>query len=279
MGGVFNSWLVLVLPPNNFINVISRQGVEMSIENVIVAKPDASFSPDQVKFDQEKLLSFMDAVSDAVWLVDSRLHITAQNQVANKIVGWSQADVIGRSVSEFIPSGNQASGGLTTLFSQALEQRKVISLKDILLVTKNGQQILVSGKISPLVENGQVVGAIYTFQKITPEHRNLYLRFEFADMASHLLRTPLSFIQTSTDLLLSANLEADQQRVMLTRILKQSQRLKIFVNELLKILRTETEGVRANIEPVAMVPLIERILNLIRYEQPHHIFNYTPVCC
>lgn len=274
MGGVFNSWLVLVLPPNNFINTISRLGVEMSIENVIVAEPDASFSLNQVKFDQEKVLSFLDAVSDAIWLVDSRLHITAQNQVANKIVGWSQADVIGCSVSEFVPS--QVSGGLLTLFSHALEQRRVVSLKDILLVTKTGQQILVSGKISPFVENGQVIGAICAFQKITPEHKNLYLRFEFADMASHLLRTPLSFIQTSTDLLLSANLEVDQQRVMLARILKQSQRLKVFVNELLKILRTETEGVQANIEPVALVPLIERILNLIRYEQPHHIFNYTP---
>jgi PAS domain S-box-containing protein len=248
----------------------------MSIKNVIVAEPDASLSLDRVKLDQEKLIPFMDTVSDAVWLVDVRLQIAAQNQVANKILGWSQADVIGRSVSEFIPADNQVSGGLTTLFSQAIEQRKAMFLKDILLVTKNGQQILVSGKISPFVKNGQVAGAICAFQKITPEHRNLYLRFEFADMASHLLRTPLSFIQTSTDLLLSANLEADQQRIMLTRILKQSQRLKVFVNELLKILRTETEGVQANIESVALVPLIERILNLIRYEQPHHIFNYTP---
>jgi len=262
--------------PKYFNNNSSRQGVEMSVKNVIVAEPYASLSPDQIKLDQEKLLTFMDTVSDAIWVVDVRQQIAAQNQVANKILGWSHAEVIGRFVSEFIPSDNQVSGELNALFDQAIAQRKVVSLENILLTTKNGQQIFVSGKISPFVENGQVAGAFWAFQTITLEDRNLYLKFEFADMASHLLRTPLSFIQTSTDLLLSANLEADQQRVMLTRILKQSQRLKVFVNELLKTLRTETEGVQANIEPIALVPLIERILNLVRYEQPHHIFNYSP---
>jgi signal transduction histidine kinase len=60
---------------------------------------------------------------------------------------------------------------------------------------------------------------------------------------------------------------------MLKKMRSQNQRLKNVINELLRMLRVETEGIRASAEPVEILPLVERVLNLVRYEQPHHVFS------
>ena len=245
----------------------------MSIKNMLAIEPDTVPLSKQIDLDWEYLLPFLESVNNAIWLVDANLRLVAQNRVAGEIVGWS-SEAVGRSICDLFPSGNGVSCELHELLSQTLEKQQPHPFdKDILLATKNNQRILVGGKISPVVRQRQTVGAVCAFWKVTPELGNKYLRFEFADMASHLLRTPLSIIQTSIDLLINAKLDADERQAMLIRMRKQNQRLKVFVNELLKMLRLETEGMQASVESVALLPLIERVLNLVRYEQPHHVFN------
>jgi signal transduction histidine kinase len=54
---------------------------------------------------------------------------------------------------------------------------------------------------------------------------------------------------------------------------EQSQRLTQFTNELLRMLRFETEQVGLHAEPVALLPLIEQVLNLVESEESRHIFD------
>lgn len=251
----------------------------MSIESMLMVEPDTRSLPKQPEVDQplEYLLRLMEVVDNAVWLIDKDLYLVAQNEMAGKILGWSSAQAVGRSVCDLVSPGDGSSCELSELISQAIEEKQhpVSFAKGILLVTKEDQHVLVAGKISPVVHKNKTIGAICSFSQATPEQgSNTYLQFEFADMASHLLRTPLSFIQTSINLLMNVRLDPDEQQEMLSRMQKQNQRLKNFVNELLKMLRLETEGMQANAEAIPLQPLIERVLNLVRYEQPHHVFDF-----
>jgi len=244
---------------------------------MLMVEPDTRSLPKQPEVDQplEYLLRLMEVVDNAVWLVDKDLYLVAQNEIAGEILGWSSAETVGRFICDLVSSGDNVSCALSELLSQAMEKQCPVSFaKGILLMTKEKQQVLVAGNISPVVHKNQTVGVVCSFSQVTPEQGNTYLQFEFADMASHLLRTPLSFIQTSINLLMSVKLDADEQQAMLSRMRKQNQRLKNFVNELLKMLRLETEGIQANAEAINLQPLIERVLNLVRYEQPHHEFNF-----
>ena len=249
----------------------------MSIESMLIIESNTGLPQKQIEIDRplEHLLQLMQVVNSAVWLTDKKLNLVAQNEIACKILGWSSAEAVGRSICDLASSDNDSSCELAELFSQAMEkQQSVFFDKGILMVTKEKQHILVRGKMSPVIHQNQAVGAVCSFSQITPEESNTYLRFEFADMASHLLRTPLSFIQTSIGLLMNVKLDADEQKAILSRMQKQNQRLKDFVNELLKILRLETEGMQTSSEPIAISPLIERVLDLVRYEQPHHTFEF-----
>ena len=249
----------------------------MSIESMLMVEPDTRSLPAQPEVDHplEYLGRLMEVVDKAVWLIDNDLCLVAQNEMAGKILGWSSEQAVGRSVCDLVSPGDGSSCELSELISQAIEKQQPVPFaKGILLATKESQQVLVLGKISPVIHKNQSVGAICSFLQATPERGNTYLQFEFADMASHLLRTPLSFIQTSINLLMNVKLDAADQQELLSRMRKQNQRLKDFVNELLKVLRLETEGIQANTEAISLQPLIERVLNLVRYEQPHHIFEF-----
>jgi PAS domain S-box-containing protein len=247
--------------------------MDMSVKSMLAVEPDTLPLPG-FGVNQEYLMRLIDMVNDAVWLFDTELQLIAQNELAIEITGWSSSEITGHHIERLSLFSNNTPCDLCKLVKQAIEQQQPISFeKGVVIATKEQQPILIGGRISPVVDNGQLIGAICLFWQVTPDKDGAYLRFEFADMASHLLRTPLSFIQTSIDLLINAKLEVEDQQAMLRRMKLQTHRLKNVVNELLKMLRVETEGTQAYLEPVDLVPLVERVLNLIRYEQSHHTFE------
>ena len=62
---------------------------------------------------------------------------------------------------------------------------------------------------------------------------------------------------------------------MLDKLREQSQRMREFVKELLEMSRLEAGIVRVYAEPVALSPLIDRVLGLIQYEEPRHKFSLS----
>jgi PAS domain S-box-containing protein len=217
----------------------------------------------------------MEAVDNGVWLVDADLRLMAQNEAATQMLGWTEAEVVGHSACEFEATSDDTTLlGLCHWLSQAIEKQQQIACNEnILLTKKNGPPIPTKVKIVPVIREGRVMGAICAFHlsKKGDEH----IRFEFANMASHLLRTPLTSIQTAVDLLLSSELDAEEQRVMLDKLREQSQRMREFVKELVEMSRLGAGIVRVYAEPVALSPLIDRVLGLMRYEETQHVFSLT----
>jgi PAS domain S-box-containing protein len=248
-----------------------------SIADQVAIALEGAMLQEKVETGQEQLSLLMKAVDDAVWWLDANLHLVEQNEAASELVGWSSDEAIGRSIYDLLPWRNGSSHELGQLLHQAMEKQQPVSFDNgLVLARKNGQQdqpVLVGGRVVPIVRGGQALGAVCAFQEISPSDDEAYLRLEFADMASHLLRTPLSFIQTSIDFLTNCELGIEDQQVTLDKMREQSLRLTEFTNELLKMLRLETEGMCIRAEPIALLPLIEQVLDLIKDEEPRHVFN------
>jgi len=243
---------------------VSRETIPF-VESNTTVKPKATV-------DQSQLSQLIEVVSDAIWIVDVDLRLLAYNKVAGEMMGWPTSEAVGVPIADLVGPASQVE--LCQMLDQTIKEGILISCdKGLLLARKKGRPVLVKGKIAPIVQEGQTVGAIYAFWEVFAEKNDSYLRFEFANMASHLLRTPLSFIQASIEFLMNSDLEAQEQRVILGKMRAQSQRITDFTNELLKILRLEIEDINVYIEAVALLPLIERVLNLVQDEKPRHIFH------
>jgi PAS domain S-box-containing protein len=258
----------------HFVSSVADQ-VTIALEGTVLQEMAAA--------ERERWALLMGAVDNAVWVVDADLRLLAQNQVATNMLGWPIAEANGRSVYELQSLDPSSPNGLCHVISQVMERQQRLSFPQegaadgdgVLLETKEGRSVLVRGQGVPLVEDGQVVGAICAFREVPSKRDDKRVRFEFANMASHLMRSPLSYIQASIDLMLNSELDTDEQRAMLEKMREQCQRIREFIKDLLEMSRLETGSVQIHSEPVALHPLVERVLDLIRPEEPRYVFSFT----
>lgn len=255
----------------------------LSVADQVAIALEGTVLHEKAESERARWALLMEAVEDAVWVVDADLRLIVQNEAAGKMLGWSMAEAAGRSVYELQSLDQSTPYELCHLLSQVMELRQRVSFPEkgsahddgVLLETKDGRAILVKGHAVPVVQSGQVGGAICTFRQILPEKKDEHVRLEFANMASHLLRSPLSFIQASIDLMLNSELEVDEQHSMLEKMREQSQRIRGFIKDLLEMSRLETGSVHIYPEPVALPPLVERVLGMIRPEEPRYVFRFS----
>lgn len=95
-----------------------------------------------------------------------------------------------------------------------------------------------------------------------------HVNLEFANMASHLMRNPLSVIQTSVSCLQTLQLSPSEEKSLLDKIWKQSQQLSTFVTELLEMFQVDAEGGDICKMPVSLPPLIEKVTTKLQVEEP-----------
>ena len=238
---------------------------------------------DQIEAERERITLLLEASDSSVWIVDADLRLVAQNQAASDIVGWPRAAAIGRPVYELVSSDQASLYDFCQLLTQSMEEQRPILFPEdgstnghgVLLETREGRSLMVRGRAVPLFRGGHVVGALCAFRESPSDTFDQRTILEFANMASHLLRSPLSFIQASIDLMTSSELDSGEQRLILDKMREQSQRMREFIKDLLEMSRLETGSVHLYPEPVLLPPLIERVLNLIRTEDPRFEFTFS----
>jgi signal transduction histidine kinase len=239
-----------------------------SVANQVAIVLEDTLLQEKACTDQQFLSMLMDMVDRAVWFIDADLNIVAQNEIAGQLTG--RFEVVGRPVSDFIPSRP----ALCQLIDRALTERQPISFDDgVWLITKDNQPVAIRGKIAPVTQGEHVTGVLCVFQPVTVESNGNLVRQEFANMTAHLLRTPLSFLQTSIDLLRTTALTPDEQQTILNRMWERSRSLAEFTDELLEMLHMETQHVQMYVEPIELLPVLERVLNLVRCEETGQSFH------
>ncbi|WP_163338072.1 sigma 54-interacting transcriptional regulator [Desulfopila sp. IMCC35008] len=107
----------------------------------------------------------LDAVADGVFTVNSRGHVTSFNRAAEKITGWSEEEVLGKSCSEVLLSSiNVASCPLTI----CMREKRTIVDTELFIINKNGFSIPVSVSAAPFLDHqGYVIGGVESFRDNT----------------------------------------------------------------------------------------------------------------
>ncbi|MCB0213870.1 MAG: PAS domain S-box protein [Anaerolineae bacterium] len=247
----------------------------MSIKSVSSIQSNSNSAWSHPENSLQDLFQIIEVINHPVWLVDTQLQILRQNEAAKKLMGWTDREIINLPVDKVVVPVQEPFQILADLIKTAIQQEIPLSFPDgLTLPRKMGGSVLVAGKAMPVQQNNQFIGAMCTFWEIYPGKDEIYLRYEFANMASHLFRTPLSYIQASIDFLMSSELDTQERQAILSKMRAQSQRLAKYTNELLRLLRLENDDAAVCIEAVELLPLIERVLNLIQAERPRHGFTF-----
>ena len=228
-----------------------------------------------------------ESVGEGLYAVDSRGRGTFINAAAERMLGWSAAELVGKDMHELVhfrhADGTAFPKEQCPLMS-VLETGKAVSVDDDLFIRKDGTTIPVAYTSSPTFEGGVVIGAVVAFHDISHrkwaeetlrrsneqleqlvtertaelEITNAQLRAsnreleDFASVASHDLQEPLRKIQAFGDRLEAreaGNLGPEGQDY-LRRMRNAAGRMQVLISDLLRFSRVTTKA-----QPFAAVDL------------------------
>ncbi len=216
-----------------------------------------------------------------LFMMDARQHCVFMNSAAEKITGFTLAEVQGRPLHDFIhhtrPDGTHYPMAECPI-DRALPTRAQEQGEDV-FIRKDGGFYPVAFTASPIIEDGMAVGTVIELRETTEEKRQraererllvelqeaVRLRDEFLSVASHELRTPLTPLSLRLQALERA-LEAEPGSPQAMRVGKevgvmrrQVKRLSDLVNDLLEVSRISTGHLRLQLEEVDLAEVVREV--------------------
>ncbi len=126
------------------------------------------------------------SIADAVITVDLAGKITFMNPAAESLVAMTLEEAQGRSAHEVLRLlDTEARLQQDTPLDRALRERRAIEVPEALLETKGDFQRIIADSAAPVVDNGEVLGAVMVFRDVT-EQKRLQKQLELADRLASL---------------------------------------------------------------------------------------------
>lgn len=196
------------------------------------------------------------SIGDAVIVTDPSLRITHVNQSAERLLGYTAAELIGGLYHQIVRAV-QLTGELVhdtdrTIY-KVLQTKKPLS-EEAIYLTKDGHKFAAAVTCAPIQESTQVTGVVQVIRDVSREKEIDRMKTEFISLASHQLRTPLSAMRWYSEMLLAgdAGKLTEQQLSFVTHISDSSDRMIALVNALLNISRIESGRIVIDAKPTEL---------------------------
>ncbi|MFH2125985.1 MAG: PAS domain S-box protein [Pseudomonadota bacterium] len=182
--------------------------------------------------------------------VDPEFHITEINSQGEKILGYSQGEVLGRPCGEVLKA--EVCDGQCPIRG-ALSRGEPTGPIDTTFLSKDGTRKAVRIRASGLYDlEGKLVGGVEIFQDITELKALERERANLVSMFAHDMKSPLVGIQGfALRLLKKSELnDADKQTKYLEIIRREAAQLEKIINDFLDFTRLETGNLKLNFSAV-----------------------------
>jgi two-component system CheB/CheR fusion protein len=233
----------------------------------------------------------------AIFTLDMQGMITTWNLGAEKILGYTEAEIIGlNSEVIFTPADREAGESEMELRKAAADGQ---ALDERWHVRKGGERFWANGLVMPLKDDaGQTRGYLKILRDMTEQRqleealkeRTVELQHadrrknEFLAMLAHELRNPLAAISSAVYLFGAAGSDGDRIAWTKEVIERQVKNLTRLVDDLLDVSRITQGKVSLRKEPVELGPVITRAVAIVRHiidDRKHELsisLPQEPVC-
>lgn len=193
-----------------------------------------------------------DSLGEGVYALDTEGRITFLNPTAERLLGWTQAELFGKneqSVIAFRRAGDAVAAAPS-------------GDHDLVCIRKDGTAFPVARTAAPIMIDGAQTGTVVAFRDMTEIRALERAREEYVVLISHDLRNPLTVIQGRAQLLLRhlQRQQLDRAAESAQTILTSSKRMDSMLTELLEQMRLESGNTDLHTEPTDLAWLLTRIV-------------------
>lgn len=196
---------------------------------------------EQLRASKKEFFTITENMSEGFVIVDNKMQIISHNTSAVKFLCEQEEQTIALThcANEVVQAVAQAlAGQRSETYTFRNEQCcEVIS--------------------SPVVSNGQVVGAVVIIMDITEKQQREILRREFTANVSHELKTPLTSISGFAELMREGFVSGEKVKEFSEDIYNEARRLLELVNDILRLSMLDEGGVVLETEEVDLFELCE----------------------
>ena len=246
----------------------------------------------QVEEELRRRLEFTSAIArslgEGLYALDREGRLTFMNPAAERALGWREPELLGRFTHELLHFQRADGAPLPAAecpLLGVLKSGTSVRVEEDAFTRRNGSLLPVTYTASPIVTEGQVVGAVLAFSDVSTRHEEdrqratalqreqearkdaeatNRLKDEFLATLSHELRTPLNAIIGWAHLLRTGTLDEATAGRALETIDRNAKAQNQLINDILDVSRIITGKLHLTLQPLDPGAVLETALETVR---------------
>ncbi len=209
----------------------------------------------KMQFEKSRIETIINQMRDGIIGLDANKNILFLNVVAQKLMGLKESDIVGKYAPDVAVKND-----LMRKLLQTNEDKKDLK---IYLDDKEG---FFNKDILDVTNNREVIGQVIVLRNITLFHELNEAKTNFIATVSHELKTPISSIKMSTQLLgdkRTGPLTPDQEQLV-NSVGDDADRLLKITSELINMAQVETGNIQFNLQPTPVEAIVEDAMDAVQ---------------
>jgi len=235
-----------------------------------------------ILFEKKRIEAIINNMHDPVIGLDEQKRVLFVNAEALQITGLAEKDMIGRRVQDIAVTNDLVRSLITELVQPAGDEK--ITVKEPLKIYANGKESFFEKDVIKILsapgndKERLVIGYVIILKNVTPFKELDLAKTNFIATVSHELKTPISAIKMSLQLLEDGRIgnTNTEQKQLVQNIRDEAERLLKITAELLNMTQVETGKMQVNIQHANIKDIIALALDAVKTEaEQNHIFIDT----
>lgn len=207
------------------------------------------------------------SIGEGVIVTDSASKVLIVNDLACELLNIAPNKVVGKTPDVYSlldKTGQPIPAEKRPMHLALVTGRKI--QREVYIYNNKGILLTLSVTATPVVQSGEIIGAIQTLRDVTHEREIDRAKTEFISVASHQLRTPLSAIKWFSEMLVNdeAGKLTAEQHEFVQNIAASAARMNDLVHALLNISRIESGRFAIKPEPTDISALVHSVAKDLR---------------
>ena len=260
-------------------DITYRKNFEDSEKQLKAALAESYRVQEELRRKTDDLARILDTMAEGVGIVDTERNLIYANPMAQKILGLTESEIKGRTYDD--PRWQNLRLDGTPLppeehpMSIIMQTGKPVYDYEIGVQPPQGDCFYISINAAPIFDNdGQLTGGLGTFMDVTTRRKTTQQKDEFISMASHELRTPITSLKASLQLLNKIKEDpssAEMMPLLITQANKSLNKLNTLIGDLLNVNKLTEGQLHLNKSQFTLAKLVEDCCNHIRLAGNYHI--------